>query len=167
MRVRTVTAVWLASLALFIAAVPAAQAEPPENPGPPEVSLRVEESPEGAPAGVVTREPYASKPLHSGSRITGAGGIRSCSSTPAACNSEVGVEFCNNLSRMWMTGGASPRRYRCPPPLRSATASTTRQGHAGDPDTAWRTVTVGSITSTSCDTASGTAYSPVLSKPCA
>ncbi|MDN3057047.1 hypothetical protein PH213_21365 [Streptomyces sp. SRF1] len=145
--------------------VPTAQAVPPPNPGPPEVTLSVDDSP--SPDAVITCTLYASKPNHSGSKVTGTGGISSCAGgTPASCNSEVDVEFYNNYSNQWMTGGSGPRQTKCPPPLRSSSASATCTNKPGDPNTGWRTVTVGTIVSPNGSHDSGTAYSSVLYVPC-
>ncbi len=43
---------------------------------------------------------YASKPNHSGSRMTGTGGLSSCSGGPVACTSEADLEYYNNFSNM-------------------------------------------------------------------
>ncbi|GAA0906233.1 hypothetical protein GCM10009574_098450 [Streptomyces asiaticus] len=115
----------------------------------------------------LTESYYASKPNHSGSKVTGTGGISSCAGgTPASCNSEVDVEFYNNYSNQWMTGGSGPRQTKCPPPLRSSSASATCTDKPGDPNTGWRTVTVGTIVSPNGSHDSGTAYSSVLYVPC-
>ncbi|MFJ2847731.1 hypothetical protein ACIPD2_39900 [Streptomyces griseofuscus] len=39
----------------------------------------------------------ALRPNHSGSRMTGTGGIKTCVGAPAACNSESDLEFYNNF----------------------------------------------------------------------
>lgn len=164
MRLRSVAGASLVGAALLAFTAPTSQAAPPPNPGPPEVTLSVDASP--SPKAVITCTLYASKPNHSGSRITGTGGISACAGgTPSACNSEVDVQFYNKYSSQWMTGGSGPRQTLCPPPLRSSSASATCTNHPGDPNTAWRTVTVGSIVS-SGGTDSGTAYSAVLYVPC-
>ncbi|MDX3587643.1 hypothetical protein [Streptomyces europaeiscabiei] len=120
-----------------------------------------------SPEAVIVCDLYASKPNHSGSRITGVGGIRSCAGgTPASCNSEPSVEFYNDFSNRWMEGGPGRRQHLCPPPLRSTTAAATCTNHPGDRNTAWRTVTIGTIVSPNGDRDSGTAYSSVLYVPC-
>ncbi|CQR59541.1 Hypothetical Protein sle_00790 [Streptomyces leeuwenhoekii] len=53
-----------------------AQAAPPPNPGPPSVEVTV---PSAEPAGeTASCVFYASKPNHSGSTMTGTGGIETC-----------------------------------------------------------------------------------------
>lgn len=42
----------------------------------------------------------ASKPNHSGSRMTGTGGIRTCSGGPVACTSEVDLGCYDDFSNM-------------------------------------------------------------------
>jgi hypothetical protein len=119
-------------------------------------------------AAAVTCEVFANKPNLSGTRITGTGGISSCTGgSPASCNSEVDVEFYNNYSGTWMTGGSGPRQYSCPPPLRSSSASATCESHPGDPNTAWRSFTLGTIVAYGGGTSTGRAYSSVLYVPCA
>ncbi len=67
---------------------------------------------------------------------------------------------------MWMTAASGPRQHKCPPPVRSSTASATCISKPKDPKTAWRTVTVGTIISSTGDKDTGTAYSQVLHVSC-
>ncbi|MET8138282.1 hypothetical protein ABZV24_41460 [Streptomyces sp. NPDC005251] len=121
---------------------------------------------DGAPAAVTECDFYASKPNHSGSRMTGTGGIKTCSGGPVACTSEVDLEFYNDFSSRWMTAGTA-RQSKCAPPLRSSTTATTCVNRPGDPNVAWRTSTVGTLVSAGGSHGTGTANSPVLYVPCA
>ncbi len=109
---------------------------------------------------------YASKPNHSGSRMTGTGGIKTCSGGPVACTSEADLEYYNEFSSMWYTAGTS-RQTKCAPPLWSSTAASTCENRPGDPNVAWRTTTVGTLVSSGGSAGSGTVHSPVLYVPCA
>ncbi|MEU9859101.1 hypothetical protein [Streptomyces sp. NPDC047974] len=143
------------------AAMPASAAVPPPNPGPSEVEVVT--SPEAVTACYFN----ALKPNHSGTRMTGTGGIKSCEGAPAACSSEVDLEFYNNFSRMWMTAASSARQFMCAPPLRTTSASATCTNHPGDPTVAWRTTTLGSVVSAQGQAGTATAYSPILYIACA
>ncbi len=165
MKLRSIAGVFMAGMVFTAVGTYTAQAAPPPNPGPPSVEVTVPDAgPAGATASCVV---YASKPNHSGSSMTGTGGFESCSGGPAACNSEVDLEFYNNFSGMWMTAATSARQYKCAPPLRSTTAKGTCTNHPGDPNVGWRTATLGTIVSTNGSSDSRTAYSPVLYVPCA
>lgn len=166
MRLRSGAGASLVGAAILALSIPTAQAAPPPNPGPPEVALSIDA---GTPsAAAITCTLFAAKPNHSGSKVTGVGGIASCAGgTPASCNSEATVEFYNNFSSSWMAGGPGHRQYSCPPPLRSSTDSATCTNHPGDPNMAWRTEAVGTIVSPTGSTDSDTAYSAVLYVPCA
>ncbi|WP_189957567.1 hypothetical protein [Streptomyces alanosinicus] len=118
-----------------------------------------------SPEATVSCDFYASKPNHSGSRMTGTGGIRTCSGGPVACTSEVDLEFYNNFSSMWMTAGTA-RQSKCAPPLRSSTAGSNCVHHPGDPNVAWRTTTIGTFVAPNGASAGGTGNSPVLYVPC-
>ncbi|MFF5435424.1 hypothetical protein ACFY5K_36200 [Streptomyces griseofuscus] len=107
----------------------------------------------------------ALRPNHSGSRMTGTGGIKTCVGAPAACNSESDLEFYNDFSRMWMTAATS-RQSQCAPPLRSSTAAATCVNHPGDPSVGWRTMTIGTLVSSGGQVGSGDAESPVLFVSC-
>lgn len=68
-------------IALFAMAAPAAQAAPPPNPGPPRHSVTIDDP---SLIEATNCEFHASKPNLSGTRVTGTGGISSCSGgTPA------------------------------------------------------------------------------------
>ncbi|RRQ72647.1 hypothetical protein CQW39_31510 [Streptomyces griseofuscus] len=108
----------------------------------------------------------ALKPNHSGSRMTGTGGIKTCVGAPAACHSESDLEFYNNFSRMWMTAATS-RQAQCAPPLRSSTAAATRVNHPGDLGVGWRTMTIGTPVSSGGQVGGGDAESLVLFVSCA
>lgn len=108
---------------------------------------------------------YASKPNHSGSRMTGTGGISTCSGGPVACTSEVDLEYYNDFSNMWYTTGTA-RQTKCAPPLRSSTAAATCVNHPGDPRRAFRTTTYGTLVSSGGSTGSGTAHSDILYVRC-
>ncbi|MEU6387583.1 hypothetical protein ABZ847_28950 [Streptomyces bauhiniae] len=108
----------------------------------------------------------ALKPSHSGSRMTGTGGIKTCSGGPVACTSETDLEFYNDFSRMWMTAATS-RQSRCAPPLRSTTAAATCVNHPGDPNLGWRTVTIGTLVKSDGQVGHGKADGTVLYVPCA
>ncbi|MFK0261419.1 hypothetical protein ACIQU1_08820 [Streptomyces angustmyceticus] len=117
-------------------------------------------------AHITTCDFYGSKPNHSGTRMTGTGGISTCTGGPVACTSEVDLQFYNNFSHQWMTAGTK-RQSKCAPPLRSSTAAATCVNHPGDPKVAWRTSTVGTLVSSRGTHGSGTANGPVLYVPCA
>ncbi|WP_405467598.1 hypothetical protein [Streptomyces canus] len=139
-----------------------ALATPPPNPAPPEITVTTQKP--GSEADTECTF-YASKPNHSGSRMTGTGGIKTCSGGPVACTSEADFEVYNDFSRMWMTIGTS-RQTKCAPPLRSSTAAATCVNHPGDPNRAFRTTTVGTLVSAGGSAGSGTAHSNVLCVPC-
>lgn len=162
MRLRRIASAFVVGVALVATSTQAALAAPPPNPGPSEVTVTIQDTESEAAATCIF---YASKPNHSGSRMTGTGGIETCSGGPAACTSEADLEAYNDFSRMWMTIGTS-RQTKCAPPLRSSTAAATCVNHSGDPRRAFRTTTVGTVVSTSGGTAHGTAYSDVLYVPC-
>ncbi|MEU3341940.1 hypothetical protein [Streptomyces sp. NPDC006668] len=105
---------------------------------------------------------FASKPNYSGGKITGTGGISSCSGgTPLACNSEVDLQI--YLSGPgWTTAAASGRQYKCPPPARSTTASLSCK--SSDETYSYRSETLGTITAQS--TSSGVVTSPALNVKC-
>lgn len=116
------------SVVLFTAATQTALAAPPPNANPPEATVQTQ------PDATTTCTFYASKPNHSASKITGTGGIKTCSGAPAACTSETDVEFYNEFARTWMTAGANARR-RCVlrPRRRSARARPVIRTWAGVP----------------------------------
>jgi len=121
---------------------------------------------DSSPEAVTECDFYASKPNHSGSKMTGTGGIKTCSGGPVACTSEVDLEYYNDFSNMWYTAGTR-RQTQCAPPLRSSTAPADCVNHPGDPNVAWRTSTYGTMVSSGGSAGSGTANSPVLYVPCA
>ncbi|MEV7713138.1 hypothetical protein [Streptomyces sp. NPDC088270] len=139
-----------------------ALAAPPPNPGPPEITVATEDA---SPDATTSCDFYASKPIHSANRMTGTGGISTCSGGPVACTSEVDLELYNNFSNQWMTTGTA-HQSKCAPPLRSSTAAANCVHHADDPNYAFRTSTLGTLVSSSGQAGSGTAYSPVLYVPC-
>jgi hypothetical protein len=138
-----------------------ALAAPPPNPEPPEVKVTTQDA---FPADADCYF-YAFKPNHSGSRMTGTGGIKSCDGGPVACTSEVDLEYYDNFSSMWYTAGTA-RQSLCAPPLRSSTAAATCVSHPGDPNVAWRSTTYGTLVSSGGSAGSGTANSPGLYVPC-
>ncbi|MFB7936951.1 hypothetical protein [Streptomyces sp. NPDC056049] len=162
MRLRASAGVGAAAMALVaLGSTTATAVTPPPNPGPDEVKVTA--------FGATNTICYfnALKPNHSGSRMTGTGGIKSCTGGPVACSSEVDLEFYNNFSRMWMTAGTSSRQFLCAPPLRSTTAAATCIYQPGDPTVAWRTSTLGSMVNASGASTTATAYSPILYIACA
>ncbi|MGX9923552.1 hypothetical protein ACWIG4_27300 [Streptomyces sp. NPDC002248] len=160
---RIVAALFASGALLSAAGAGTALAGPPPNPNPPAVDVTA--GPAGPDAATCTF--YASTPNHSGSSMTGTGGISACAGTVATCASEVDIEFYNNFSSRWMTAGTSTRQTKCAPPLRSTTARTTCTNHPGDPNVAWRTTTVGSMVDQEGQVGTKTAYSNVLYVPCA
>ncbi|UUU32290.1 hypothetical protein JIX56_21585 [Streptomyces sp. CA-210063] len=162
MLARTGAVVLLApAFALAIGSGAMAEPAPPsEQIGNPEVTLRVEESPDAAEA--ITCQIFANKPNYSGGKITGTGGLSSCAGgTPLACNSEVDLQI--YLSGPgWTTAGASPRQHRCPPPARSTTASVSCESTSQT--YSYRSQTLGTITAGSTD--SDTATSSTLNVKC-
>ncbi|GGM06406.1 hypothetical protein GCM10010129_57780 [Streptomyces fumigatiscleroticus] len=161
-RLRPIASVLAVGVALIVTSAQTALAAPPPNPAPPEITVTV---PGESPEAVTSCDFYASKPNHSGSRMTGTGGIKTCSGGPVACTSEVDLEFYNEYSRMWMTAGTA-RQSLCAPPLRSSTAAATCVNHPGDPNVAWRTTTVGTLVSKGGSVGGATPISPVLYVPC-
>lgn len=141
----------------------AVAATPPGPPPNPVGELTVSSPGTRAVQDTVTCTFYASKPNYSGGRITGTGGISSCSPhAPYACNSEVDLEVYLVGPRVWQTVAASNRQYSCPPPLRSTTAamscSSTSISYS------YRTKTLGTVVYGT--TSSGTWDSAVLSVQC-
>ncbi|MEV8529270.1 hypothetical protein AB0451_34870 [Streptomyces sp. NPDC052000] len=163
MHLRSVATVAAAGLALLATAAPLAQAAPPPAPGPPTVSVTAGGDPL---KDTVICNVTAIKPNLSGTRVTGTGGISSCTPhAPYSCSSDVDLEFYNEYSSRWMTGATSPRQYSCPPPARWTTAATTCVSQPADRQIAWRSVAVGSIVYGTTSTKE--AYSAVLYVPCA
>jgi hypothetical protein len=162
-RLRSIASAFTFGVALVAASTQTALAAPPPNPEPPEVTVAVQDA---SPEAVTECDFYASKPNHSGSRMTGTGGIKTCSGGPVACTSEVDLEFYNAFSSRWMTAGTA-RQTKCAPPLRSSTAAATCVNHPDDPKVAWRTTTIGTLVSSGGSAGSGVANSPVLYVPCA
>ncbi|MFJ4715154.1 hypothetical protein [Streptomyces sp. NPDC088785] len=107
----------------------------------------------------------AIKPNHSGSKMTGVGGIKTCSGGPVACSSEADLEFYNNFSNMWMTAATS-RQHNCAPPARTSTSTATCVSHSGDPKVSWRTSTVGSFVASDGRVGTGAVNSSLLSIGC-
>lgn len=163
MRLRTIASAFAVSAALVTASTHTALADPPPNPEPSEITVTTLDA---SPAVDTSCTFNALKPNHSGSKMTGTGGIKTCSGGPVACTSESDLEFYNDFSNMWLTAATS-RQTKCAPPLRSSTASATCVNHPGDPNVAWRTTTVGTLVSSSGAAGGGTANSPVLYVPCA
>lgn len=114
-RLRSIASAFAVGVALVAASTQTALAAPPPNPDPPEVTVTVQDA---SPEAVTECNFYASKPNHSGSRMTGTGGIKTCSGGPVACTSEVDLEFYNDFSNMWYTAGTA-HQSKCAPPLRS------------------------------------------------
>ncbi|GAA3774573.1 hypothetical protein GCM10022403_006840 [Streptomyces coacervatus] len=162
MRLRTMAGAFAVAIALVATSSQTALADPSPNPGPPEITVTAQDV---SPETVVECDFYASKPIHSGDRMTGTGGIATCSGGPAACTSEVDLEVYNDFSNRWMTT-ATKSQHKCAPPLRSATAAADCIHHSGDATHALRTSTLGTVVSSSGHTASGTAYSDVLYLAC-
>ncbi|MFF3920580.1 hypothetical protein ACFYZB_45765 [Streptomyces sp. NPDC001852] len=112
---------------------------------------------------VVYCDLFANKPNYSGGKITGTGGISSCSPhTPFSCSSEADLQIYLTGPGRWETQAASPRQHSCPPPARSTKASS-----SCDPSSttySYRTETLGTIYYG--ETSSGTAYSNVLNVKC-
>ncbi|MFL4953025.1 hypothetical protein ACJ6WE_38375 [Streptomyces sp. MMS24-I31] len=127
----------------------------------PEVTLQADGSGQRSAQDTVKCTLFANKPNYSGGKITGTGGISSCTPhAPYSCNSEDDVQI--YLTAGWTTAASSPRQYNCPPPSRSTTTSLS----CDSTSTAYsyRTLTVGSIFYGTTD--SGTATSSVLSVKC-
>lgn len=162
MRLGLAAGIFAVRVAFAATGAPAALAAPPPNPAPPEMTVT---TPDSTTTAITECDFYASKPNHSGSRMTGTGGIKTCSGGPVACTSEADLEFCNDFSDLWMTAGTS-RQTKCAPQLRSSTAAAT-ENRPGDPNVAWRTTTVGTLVSSGGSHGSGTVHSPVLYVPCA
>lgn len=163
MRLRTVAAAFAISAALVVTSTTTALADPLPNTEPPEVTVTLQ----GSDSTLDTSCTFnAIKPNHSGSRMTGTGGIKTCSGGPVACTSEVDLEFYNDFSDLWMTAATS-RQYLCAPPLRSSTSAATCVNHPGDPKVGWRTTTVGTFVNTSGSVGGASPESPVLWVPCA
>lgn len=138
-----------------------AAAAPPPNPSPSEVRVTTQDA---SPADTDCYF-YAWKPSHSSSRMTGTGGIESCSGGPVACTSEVDLEYYDDFSSMWLTAGTA-RQSLCAPPLRSSTASASCVNRPGDPNRARRTTTYGTLVSSGGSAGGGTVNSLVLYVPC-
>jgi hypothetical protein len=109
-------------------------------------------------------ELYATKPNYSGGVITGTGGFKSCSVPPVACAFDVTLQLYLPGPGTWADAAESGRKYLCPPPLRSASASV-RDCEIQPVQYAYRTQTTGSI-SDEDGHASGVAYSPILYLSC-
>ncbi len=120
---------------------------------------------DSSPAVITDCTFYASKPIHSGSRMAGTGGIKTCSGGPVASTSEVDLELYNEFSNRWMTIGTA-RQPQCAPPLRSSTAAQDCVHHPGDPTAACRITTYGTMVSKGGSHGSGMANSPVLYVSC-
>ncbi|MFD9285174.1 hypothetical protein ACFWD7_49620 [Streptomyces mirabilis] len=149
-------------VALVATSTQTALAAPPPNPAPPEITVTTQDA---SPQATTSCDFYASKPIHSGSRMTGTGGIKTCSGGPVACTSEVDLELYNDFSNQWMTTGTA-HQSKCAPPLRSSTAAATCEHHSGDPTHAFRTTAYGTLVSSGSSAGSGTANSPVLYLAC-
>ncbi|AZP22789.1 hypothetical protein EJC51_46165 [Streptomyces aquilus] len=139
-------------------------APPSQQDSHPEVTLGVtaaSESPDGADA-EINCILFANKPNYSGNKITGTGGISSCSGgTPVACSSEVDLQV-YLAGPGWVTSAASGRQHKCPPPARSTSAT---QECDPQPDSwSYRSETLGTITAGT--TSSGVATSGILNVKC-
>lgn len=161
--VRAMITLSLVTSAVLVGNTASAEPAPPEeSQANPEVTLAVSGD-EQSPADTVICDLYASKPNYSGGKITGTGGIRSCTPhAPYSCNSEDDVQLYLTGPGTWTTVASSPRQYNCPPPSRSTTATLSCDSTSAT--YSYRTFVVGSIFYGTTD--SGTATSSVLNVKC-
>ncbi|MGW2721157.1 hypothetical protein [Streptomyces sp. NPDC001492] len=88
----------------------------------------------------------AEKPNYSGNKMTGVGGIKSCSPhAPFSCNSESEIESYDPGPGRWITVAQSDPQHKCPPPYRTTTAPYTCDYRSTDPLYSYRTRVIGSI----------------------
>ncbi|MEU8764837.1 hypothetical protein [Streptomyces sp. NPDC048659] len=144
----------------------AAQADTPDDKPRPTIEVSLPAKGAKSALDLVSCQFTAQKPNYSGNKMSGVGGILSCTPhTPQACNSEVDVEWYAPGPGQWLTVASSARQYSCPPPYRYTTAAFTCEYNASDPLYSYRTRTLGSFTEDG-QTATVTPTSAVLQARC-
>ncbi|WP_225828499.1 hypothetical protein [Streptomyces naphthomycinicus] len=141
----------MAAALLFAARAQTVAAADEPAPGPIEQTIHASAggatTPDGSmPDDSVSCTFRAEKPNYSGSKMTGVGGIKSCTPhAPFSCNSESEIEWYNPGPGRWLTVAQSNTQHQCPPPYRTTTAAYACEYRSSDPLYSYRTRVIGSI----------------------